>query len=50
MALVPPGPVVGRALAHLSELRLDRGPMDGDETRAELRRWAEANGLAGAGD
>jgi poly(A) polymerase len=42
---VPPGPVVGRALAHLAELRLDRGPMDPDETRAELARWAESNGL-----
>ena len=42
---VPPGPVVGRALAHLSELRLDRGPMDADETRAELHRWAREQGL-----
>jgi poly(A) polymerase len=42
---VPPGPIVGRALAHLSELRLDQGPMDPDETRAELYRWAKANGL-----
>jgi poly(A) polymerase len=41
---VPPGPVVGKALAHLSELRLDRGPMDPEETRAELQRWAKANG------
>jgi poly(A) polymerase len=42
---VPPGPVVGRALAHLSELRLERGPMDPDETRAELLRWAKEQGL-----
>jgi poly(A) polymerase len=42
---VPPGPIVGRALSHLSELRLDQGPMDPDETRAELYRWAKANGL-----
>jgi poly(A) polymerase len=42
---VPPGPIVGRALAHLSELRLDQGPMDPDETRAELQRWAKVNGL-----
>ena len=42
---VPPGPIVGRALAHLSELRLDRGPMSADETRAELERWAREQEL-----
>jgi poly(A) polymerase len=30
---------VGRAWAHLKELRLDRGPLDRDEAEAELLRW-----------
>ena len=34
-----PGPVVGQALDHLRELRFDRGPLSGDEARAELLRW-----------
>lgn len=38
---VPPGPVVGKAWAHLKELRLDRGPLDPDEARAELKTWWE---------
>lgn len=36
---IPPGPVVGQALAHLLELRLERGPLDHDEALAELDRW-----------
>jgi poly(A) polymerase len=36
---VPPGPVVGKAWAHLKELRLDRGPMSPEEAEAELRSW-----------
>ena len=36
---VPPGPVVGRAWAHLKELRLDEGPLPPDQAEAELRRW-----------
>jgi poly(A) polymerase len=43
---IPPGPLVGRALDHLLELRLDRGPMEEDEARRELLAWAEANGVA----
>jgi poly(A) polymerase len=42
---VPPGPVVGRAWRHLKELRLERGPLTRDEAEAELRGWAEANGI-----
>jgi poly(A) polymerase len=37
--------VVGRALAHLLELRLDRGPMTEEEAVAALLAWAEAEGL-----
>jgi poly(A) polymerase len=36
---IPPGRDVGRAWAHLKELRLERGPLDPDEARAELLRW-----------
>jgi poly(A) polymerase len=42
---IPPGPQVGEAMRHLSEARLDHGPMDPDETRAELFRWAKDQGL-----
>ena len=38
---VPPGPVVGKAWKYLKELRLDRGPLDPDEARAELKAWWE---------
>ena len=41
-----PGPLVGQAWRHLKELRLDRGPLSRDEAEAELRRWAEDNGLS----
>ena len=42
---IPPGPLVGKALAHLLELRLDRGPMAEAEAVAELRAWARDQGL-----
>ena len=45
---VPPGPVVGRALAHLLELRFDRGPLGRDAAVAELLAWARDQGLAAA--
>jgi poly(A) polymerase len=41
----PPGPLVGKAWRHLKELRLERGPLSPEEAEAELRRWAEAQGL-----
>ena len=34
-----PGRDVGRALAHLDELRLDQGPMNADESIRRLRQW-----------
>ncbi len=46
---LPPSPHVGRAYAHLLELRLDRGPMSPDEARAELHRWWEASQAAPGG-
>jgi poly(A) polymerase len=36
---VPPGPVIGRAWAHLKEVRLDQGPLSPEDAEAELRRW-----------
>ncbi|WP_312868154.1 CCA tRNA nucleotidyltransferase [Amycolatopsis pithecellobii] len=42
---LPPGPLVGQAWRFLKELRLDRGPLSHDEAVAELRRWAEENGI-----
>ena len=42
---IEPGPVVGEALAHLMELRLERGPMEKDEAYRELDAWATERGL-----
>jgi poly(A) polymerase len=37
---IPPGPLVGRALEFLMELRLERGPIDRDEALGLLDAWA----------
>ena len=42
---VSPGPVVGRALAFLMDLRLERGPIDEDEAYRALDEWAAAEGF-----
>ena len=42
---VPPGPVVGRAYKHLLELRMEHGPLPRERAEAELRAWADAQGL-----
>jgi poly(A) polymerase len=47
---IPPGPLVGKALAHLLELRLDRGPMSEEEAVEALRAWARNEGLDLPGD
>jgi poly(A) polymerase len=39
------GPLVGRAIRHMLEIRLDRGPLPPDEAVAELYAWARANGV-----
>ena len=36
---IEPGPVVGRALAHLLELRLEHGPLEPERAEVELRAW-----------
>jgi poly(A) polymerase len=42
---VPPGPVVGEALAFLLEIRLDEGPISEEEAYRRLREWAAQRGL-----
>ncbi|HMA46408.1 MAG TPA: CCA tRNA nucleotidyltransferase, partial [Frankiaceae bacterium] len=42
---VRPGPVVGRALAHLLALRFEHGPLGRERAVDELLRWARENGL-----
>ncbi|WP_232661840.1 CCA tRNA nucleotidyltransferase [Pseudonocardia sp. TRM90224] len=42
---IPPGPLVGKAYKHLLALRMERGPLTHDEAEAELKAWAEANGI-----
>jgi poly(A) polymerase len=39
---IPPGREVGRALDHLMELRLERGPLDQDEALRQLDEWWRA--------
>jgi poly(A) polymerase len=36
---IPPGPLVGEALAHLLEIRLDEGEIGHDEAVARLDQW-----------
>jgi poly(A) polymerase len=40
-----PGPLVGRAYAHMLEVRLDQGPLEPAVAEAELRKWAATEGL-----
>jgi len=43
---VPPGPTVGKARLFLLDLRMEHGPLGHERAVQELRRWAEAEGLA----
>jgi poly(A) polymerase len=36
---LPPGPVVGQALAFLKELRIEEGPLGAEEARRRLDAW-----------
>jgi poly(A) polymerase len=45
---LPPGRRVGEAIAFLTDLRMERGPMGRKEAFAELERWGAAHGLAPA--
>ena len=40
---LPPGPLIGKAYAHLLEFRLEVGLVGPDAAEAELRRWAAAH-------
>lgn len=42
---IPPGPMVGEALAILMEVRMERGPIDEDEAYGLLDGWARDRGL-----
>ena len=42
---LPPGPLVGRALAFLMEVRMERGPIDEQEAAALLDAWAKEQGI-----
>jgi poly(A) polymerase len=42
---IKPGPLVGDALDHLLEMRLDEGPIDKDEAHPRLAAWADERGL-----
>jgi poly(A) polymerase len=42
---ISPGPLVGRAYAHLLELRLEHGPLGPERATQELLDWAAAEGL-----
>jgi poly(A) polymerase len=42
---VPPGPVIGRALDYLLELRLDEGPLGREVAERRLREWWESQDL-----
>lgn len=38
---IPPGPMVGKALSHLLELRLEHGPLEKDDAYRALDEWWE---------
>lgn len=42
---IPPGPLVGQALEHLLELRLERGPLPEEQVYEELDNWARERNL-----
>jgi poly(A) polymerase len=42
---ISPGPLVGEALAYLLEIRMDRGPISGEEAYRLLDDWASQKGL-----
>ncbi|TMK66881.1 MAG: CCA tRNA nucleotidyltransferase [Actinobacteria bacterium] len=45
-----PGPIVGEALGHLLELRLDEGPIDEPDAYRRLAAWARERGIQPAGE
>jgi poly(A) polymerase len=47
---VPPGPVVGRALAHLLEIRLEEGLIGTVQAYERLDAWAREQGMTPVGE
>ena len=47
---VEPGPVVGKALSYLLELRLEEGEIGETEAYKRLAEWAREQGIEPAGD
>ncbi len=47
---VPPGRIVGLALTHLLDLRIEHGPLGKERATHELLRWAAAEGLTAPAD
>jgi poly(A) polymerase len=47
---LPEGPLVGKARRFMLELRLEEGVLGPERATQELLRWAEAEGLAPAGE
>ncbi len=45
---IPPGPLVGEALSHLLEARMDQGPIPQDRAYELLDAWARQRGVAPA--
>jgi poly(A) polymerase len=46
---IAPGPIVGEALEHLMQLRLDRGPIEREEALELLDAWAAERGVGRPG-
>jgi poly(A) polymerase len=46
---IGPGPLVGEAVAHLLEIRLEEGELGEDEAYGRLDAWARARGIAPVG-
>jgi poly(A) polymerase len=44
---IEPGPLVGEALEHLMDLRMERGPIEEAEAYALLEAWAKERGVTG---
>ncbi len=42
---IKPGPLVGKAYAHLLERRLEQGPLGQERAAQELLAWAADEGL-----
>jgi poly(A) polymerase len=47
---IPPGPLVGEAMAFLLELRLEEGVLGEDEVGRRIDDWWSARSGRGAGD